>query len=131
MFRPVGAKFFVQGEHHGLELFAIDGGRVLSQVLADHSCGDRRWGGHHSDVLPGPTDRVVSVEQLVSDRVNLRGRRNRAYAAQALAFPALFLVLFARPVAAPSVDGESFPTDSLMRSSARTAMSVATWRAVK
>ena len=131
LLRPVGAEFFIQGEHHGLELVAIDGAWVSGQVFADHSCGDRRRRRHHADILPRSAYHVVGIEQLVSDLINLRGWRNRGYAAQALTFPALFLVFFARPVAAPSVDGESFPTDSLMRSSTRLAMSTPVRRARK
>lgn len=131
LFRPVGAELFIQSEHHGFELVTADSARVSDQVLTDHARRERRRRGHHANVLPGPADRVVGVEQLVSDRVNLRGWRNRGYAAQALAFPPLFLVFFARPVAAPSVDGESFPTDSLMRSSTRLAMSTPVRRARK
>lgn len=62
LLRPVGAEFFIQSEHHGLELVSVDGGRVPGQVLADHTCRDRRRHGHHADILAGPTNCVVGIE---------------------------------------------------------------------
>lgn len=126
---PPTAELVVQGEDGGVELFAAYHRWVAVEVFGDRCRRNRCWRAYHADVLPGPTDMPVGLQDLrdhIVDLGRLLGRQP-----EALMLPALLLVLRPGPVPTPAICRYCFSAVAWACSSIRLAMSRAVRRARK